>query len=65
MVEFELIYWDRASLIRAILARISHPNKLPIGPHHDSPGCGIPKTSSASPAVVEGALLKRKSYGLG
>ncbi len=31
MVECERIYWDRPSLIRAILARISHPNKLPVG----------------------------------
>jgi hypothetical protein len=30
MVEFERVYRDRASLVRAILARISHPNKLPL-----------------------------------
>jgi hypothetical protein len=30
MVEFEHIYWDWASLIRAILVRTSHPNKLPL-----------------------------------
>jgi len=42
MVEFERIYWDRASLIRAILARISHYNKLPMS----SPSTVQPKTYS-------------------
>jgi hypothetical protein len=31
MVEFKLIYGDRASLWRAVLARISRSNKLPVG----------------------------------
>jgi hypothetical protein len=30
MVKLERIYGDRADLFRAILARISRPNKLPI-----------------------------------
>ncbi len=30
MVEFKLIYGDRTNLSRAVLARISHSNKLPL-----------------------------------
>jgi hypothetical protein len=36
MVEFARVYCDRASLIRAILARISHPNKLPMSARKSS-----------------------------